>query len=42
MGREIPKYYWLIYAPGLAIFVLVTALNLIGNSLREALDVKAQ
>ncbi len=39
-GREVPKYAWMIYTPGLAIFLLVSALNLIGNGLREALDPK--
>lgn len=37
-GRQNIRYAWLIYAPGLAVFALVTALNLIGNALREALD----
>lgn len=39
-AREIPLYGWLIYPPGIAIFVLVFSLNLIGNALREALDPK--
>lgn len=39
-GREAVDYGWLIYAPGLAIFGLVTALNVIGNALREAFDPK--
>jgi len=41
-GRENIRYAWLIYTPGLAIFVLVLVLNLIGNGLREALDPRAQ
>ncbi len=41
-GRENIRYAWLIYTPGLAIFVLVLVLNLIGNGLREALDPLAQ
>lgn len=39
-GRQNIKYAWLIYVPGLAVFALVTALNLVGNALREALDPK--
>lgn len=41
-GRENIKYAWLIYAPGLAVFVLVTCLNLIGNGLRDAFDPKSE
>ena len=40
VGRQQVQYSWLIWVPGLAIFGLVTALNLIGNALREALDPK--
>jgi peptide/nickel transport system permease protein len=40
-GRENIRYPWLIYAPGLAIFILVTCLNLIGNGLRDAFDPKS-
>ncbi len=39
-GRQNIRYAWLIYVPGLAVFALVTALNLVGNALREALDPK--
>jgi peptide/nickel transport system permease protein len=39
-GREAIEYGWLIYAPGIAIFVLVTALNILGSEMREALDPK--
>jgi peptide/nickel transport system permease protein len=39
-GRDNIHYAWLIYAPGLAVFLLVTSLNLIGNGLREAFDPK--
>jgi peptide/nickel transport system permease protein len=39
-GRENINYGWLIYAPGLAVFALITSLNLLGNALREALDPK--
>jgi peptide/nickel transport system permease protein len=37
-GRENIHYPWLIYLPGLAVFLLITALNQIGNGLREAFD----
>lgn len=37
-GRQNIRYGWLIYAPGIAIFLIITALNVIGNALREALD----
>ncbi len=40
-GRQNIRYAWLIYVPGLAVFALITVLNLIGNGLREALDPKA-
>ena len=37
-GRQNIRYAWLIYVPGIAVFLLVTALNQIGNGLREAMD----
>jgi len=37
-GRQNIQYAWLIYAPGIAIFCIVIALNVVGNALREALD----
>lgn len=37
-GRENIRYPWLIYVPGGAIFFMITALNLVGNGLREAFD----
>jgi peptide/nickel transport system permease protein len=40
-GREYIRCAWLIYTPGLAVFALLTSLNLIGNGLREALDPKS-
>lgn len=40
-GRENPTFAWLIYAPGLAIFALVVALNAVGEGLRQAFDPKA-
>jgi peptide/nickel transport system permease protein len=39
-GRQNIQYPWLIYTPGLAIFVIVMTLNLLGNNLREAIDPK--
>jgi peptide/nickel transport system permease protein len=39
-GRENPTFTWLIYAPGLAIFALVVALNAVGEGLRQAFDPK--
>lgn len=39
-ARVTPSIAWLIYTPGIAIFLLVFSLNLIGNALREALDPK--
>lgn len=39
-GRIQLRYSWLIWIPGLAIFGIVTSLNLVGNALREALDPK--
>lgn len=40
-GRENPTFAWLIYAPGVAIFVLVIALNAVGEGLRQAFDPRA-
>jgi len=40
VGRRNIGYPWLIWIPGLTIFLLVSALNLIGNAMREALDPK--
>lgn len=39
-GRQNIRYPWLIYAPGLALFILVMTLNLLGNNLRDAIDPK--
>lgn len=39
-GRQNIRYPWLIYTPGLAIFIIVLTLNLLGNNLREAIDPK--
>lgn len=40
-GRIHPDYLWLILTPGIAIFALVYALNVLGTGLREALDPKS-
>ena len=40
-GRDKIEYPHLLYAPGIAIFILVYTLNIIGNGLREAFDPKA-
>jgi peptide/nickel transport system permease protein len=40
-GRENITFAWLIFVPGLAVFILVSSLNLVGNGLREAFDPKA-
>jgi peptide/nickel transport system permease protein len=39
-GRQNIRYPWLIYTPGLAIFIIIMTLNLLGNRLREAVDVR--
>ena len=41
-GRQNIAYWWLIWLPGMAVFALVSALNLIGNGLREAIDAAAE
>jgi peptide/nickel transport system permease protein len=41
-GRQNIQYGWLIWAPGLAVFALVYALNLVGDGFRKALDVQAR
>ena len=41
-GRQNITYGWLIWLPGLAVFVLVSALNLVGNGLREAADAASE
>ncbi len=37
-ARGHPGAYWLLVFPGLAIFVVVASLNLVGEALRDALD----
>jgi peptide/nickel transport system permease protein len=39
-ARENPKLWWMSLFPGLAIFTAVTAYNLIGEGLRDAIDPK--
>jgi len=39
-GRQEPEATWLIFFPGLLIFLTVTVYNLIGEGLRDALDPK--
>lgn len=39
-GRQNIRYPWLIYVPGLALFLMVMTLNLLGNTLRDAIDPK--
>lgn len=41
-GRQNIQYGWLIWLPGLAVFALVSALNLVGNGLRQAIDAAAE
>jgi peptide/nickel transport system permease protein len=41
-GRNQPSYLWLILVPGIAIFILVFTLNILGTHLREALDPRSQ
>ena len=40
LGRHNTQASWLILAPGIAIFFTVTAFNLVGEGLRDALDPK--
>jgi len=37
-GREQHSAWWLVFFPGLAIFITVTVYNLIGEGLRDAMD----
>jgi peptide/nickel transport system permease protein len=39
-GRNTNLLYWLIHPPGIAIFLTVSAMNLLGDALRDALDPK--
>ncbi len=38
-GKENFEAWWLVIFPGLAIFITVTAFNLVGDGLRDAMDV---
>jgi peptide/nickel transport system permease protein len=35
-----PNYWWLIYPPGIAIIVVVVAVNFVGDGLRDAVEVR--
>jgi peptide/nickel transport system permease protein len=35
-----PNYWWLIYPPGVAIIVVVVAVNFVGDGLRDAVEVR--
>jgi len=37
-GSENYHYWWLVVFPSLAMFITVTAFNLVGNGLRDAMD----
>lgn len=37
-----PGYWWLIYPPGIAIIVVLCAVNLVGDALRDAFEVRLQ
>ncbi len=41
-ARKHTEYIHLVYTPGFAIFALVSALNVVGNGLREAFDPKSE
>ena len=41
-GKENFEAWWLVIFPGLAIFITVTAFNLVGDGLRDAMDVRAR
>lgn len=41
-GKENFEAWWLVIFPGLAIFTTVTALNLVGDGLRDAMDVRGR
>jgi peptide/nickel transport system permease protein len=38
MEGRVHRKNWLIFSPGLAIFFVVTILNMVGDGLRDALD----
>jgi peptide/nickel transport system permease protein len=37
-GVEYGQYWWMSFFPGLAIFLVVLALNFLGDALRDSLD----
>jgi peptide/nickel transport system permease protein len=37
-----PNYWWLIYPPGILIIVVVVAVNLVGDGLRDSVEVRLQ
>jgi peptide/nickel transport system permease protein len=41
-GKENYEAWWLVVFPGLAIFITVTAFNLVGDGLRDAMDVRTR
>ena len=41
-GKENFEAWWLVIFPGIAIFTTVTALNLVGDGLRDAMDVRSR
>ncbi|MCX6292514.1 MAG: ABC transporter permease [Bacteroidetes bacterium] len=41
-GKENFEAWWLVVFPGLAIFLTVTSFNLLGDGLRDAMDVKGR
>jgi peptide/nickel transport system permease protein len=36
------NYWWLIYPPGIAIILVVIAVNFVGDGLRDAVEVRLQ
>ena len=40
--RVLTSFHWMLFVPGLAIFVTVLAFNFFGDGLRDALDPRAQ
>jgi peptide/nickel transport system permease protein len=41
-GKENFEAWWLVIFPGLVIFLTITAINLVGDGLRDAMDVKGR
>ena len=38
----VPDYWWLIYPAGIAIIIVVMAVNLVGDGIRDAVEVRLQ